>query len=91
VRSRFREWYPELIMATLLGLFLLIRAQDGPLFVVFCVIVLATGWALGHRHHALPLHRKIDRQTEMLREMTRQLPGSEEADKRPKLTLVRRD
>ena len=89
--SRARQWWPEMLSAAFLGLFLLVRAQDGPLFVVFVAIVLAIGWGMGHRHRALPLHRKIDRQTEMIREMADGLAAERADDEdsgRPNLHLV---
>ncbi len=89
--SRARQWWPEMLSAAFLGLFLLVRAQDGPLFVVFVAIVLAIGWGMGHRHRALPLHRKIDGLTDGFRELAadiRDERAAEDDGGRPNLRLV---
>lgn len=56
-----RLWWPECLFAGILSIFVLVRAKDGTLFVIFEAIVVTIGWAMGFRHRRTPLHDKLDK------------------------------
>lgn len=92
LRASFREFWPELACAALLSVFLLVRAPDGPVFVGFVAVVLAIGWAMGHRHRERPMHRKIDALVDGFREFAardaRARESSQGDSQQPRLRLV---
>ena len=61
MRSNLRAWWPELAFAAFLGLFLLIRAKDGALFVAVEALVMFAGWMMGFRHRHRPIIEVIRR------------------------------
>lgn len=54
-----REWWPELLFAAFMALFLLMRSKDGALFVGFETIIGAVCWSMGFRHRDLPHHKRV--------------------------------
>jgi len=90
MRSKLRAWWPELAFAAFLGLFLLIRAADGPLFVAFEALVLGAGWAMGFRHRHHPALDAIH-ETYKITKRLEEAENAARAPARPALRLITRD
>jgi hypothetical protein len=98
VLSRCREWWPELLCGSLCLMFAGIGiAQAGENRVAmetlagFTAFAVTIGWAMGHRHRMLPLHRKVDRLTDGVTDLVDEVRSDREGPAagggRPELTL----
>lgn len=85
--ASLREWWPELAYATAAGLFLL--APHGYVVTVFALMTGGIAWMLAIRHRQLPLHRKVDRMTDSVGELVRDIRDARQDEpQRPQLRLV---
>jgi hypothetical protein len=81
----FRAWGPELVC---LALCLLIWGYAGGLGDALAVaLVLGIGWWMGHRHHTLKLHSKIDGLVAGWRAFLAGQEGAAGTGERPTLTV----
>jgi hypothetical protein len=93
LRSRFREWWPELIWAAFALAFCFgLRQYAGLAYVVIFSLIF---WIMGYRHRTLPLHRKMSRLADaaqgIVTEMQAERAESAADDRgRPHLSLVPR-
>lgn len=93
--ARFmHEWWPEMLCAAMLTAIAFAGQSDDWLFSVFCAIIGAIFWAMGHRHRRLPMQVTLDGVKQDVRETRDILLGlAEDAEPqaespRPALRLV---
>ena len=93
MRSKLRQWWPEMLVGSGLVAVACAPAKGCLFLAAYTAVIAAGGWMLRHRHGTMTLHDKVDRMTDGVGAMLDEIrSGKDTADDRgrPRLSLVRK-